>query len=258
MIMKRKRLSIWRFLGVFALFFIVNIFPVSSAWADALRSSDDFKNIPVKVIRKLEVPAGYHEGLFYDGKNMWLANGQCGKIWTIDLSSGAVLATINPIGTFTEGITGYEEGSYFVTDWDAQRIYRARVVSGNMVADAEFSFEPAHPTGVIWTGKRLFAITWTRGMGTKFCLIEMDREMKPMRSFRIQRIHEPCMMAWDGKYLWISSWYSKQVYKVDIDTMEILGAFCAPVSMATGIAWDGKYMWITGTYGDIYQLEIGA
>ncbi len=246
------------FRGTFILTGVFLLLNTAVAECQALRSSDHFKNIPVKIVKKLEVPSGYHEGLFFDGKNMWLANGQCGKIWVIDLSSGTVLSTINPLATFTEGITGYETGSYFVTDWDTQKIYRAHLVGDSLVSDLEGCLEPAHPTGVIWTGKKLFVITWTRGMGTKFCLVEMDPvELKPLSSHRIQRIHEPCMMAWDGHYLWISSWYSKQVYKVDIDTMEILGAFCSPASMTTGIAWDGKYMWVTGTYSDMYQLEIG-
>lgn len=253
--------TLFRWLNLFAsIVFLcaVNVFEDANAEIDTLRSSDSFKNIPVRVVRKVQVPSGYHEGILYDGRDMWLANGQCGKIWAIDLDTGEVVSTINPIGTFTEGIAKFDDSSYFVTDWDTQRIYRAHLVGADLISDAEASFEPAHPTGVAWTGKKLFAITWTRGMGTKFCLVEMDKDMKLIRSLRIQRIHEPCMMAWDGQYLWISSWYSKQVYKIDIDTMEILGAFSSPVSMSTGIAWDGKYMWVTGTYGDLYQLEIGS
>jgi len=243
---------------IICVFCVLSVFGNAYAEIDTLRSSDNFKNISVKVIRKVQVPPGYHEGLFFDGKHMWLANGQCGKILAIDISTGAVTSTIEPIGTFTEGITRYDDNSYFVTDWDAQKIYRSHLSAAFLISDAETSFEPAHPTGVIWTGKKLFIITWTHGMGTKFCLIEMDKDMKIIRSLRIQRIQEPCMMAWDGRHLWMSSWYSRLVYKIDIDTMEILGAISSPVSMATGIAWDGKHMWVTGTYGDLYQLEIGS
>jgi hypothetical protein len=69
-------------------------------------------------------------------------------------------------------------------------------------------------------------------------------------------MQEPCQLAWDGKYLWMSSWYDRRVYKVDVERMEAIGYFCSPVERTTGIAWDGKYLWLTATHGDLYKIEI--
>ena len=67
---------------------------------------------------------------------------------------------------------------------------------------------------------------------------------------------EPAHMAWDGRYLWITSWYYRNVYKVNPDTWTIISYFLAPCNKPTGIAWDGKYLWITGTYADLYKVEL--
>ena len=221
----------------------------------SLKASPNYKNIEIKVIKKLQLPAWYHEGLFYDGKNMWVANGNKGKLWIVDVDSGAVLSEIAPVADFMEGMTRIDSG-YLITEWYAEKLYRARIEDGKINVQSDMSLAPAHPAGLVWTGERLYVITWTRGLGTKFDLLEMDGNLKLIRKIRANRIEEPAHMTWDGAYLWITSWYNRRVYKIDVKTMEILGSFLAPVKLPTGIAWDGKYMWLTGTYGDLYKLEI--
>jgi glutamine cyclotransferase len=226
--------------------------------AAVLRSAECYGTISSKVVRRVPAPAGYHEGLMLDGKVMWLANGQCGKVMRIDLDTGVPIKAIDPISTFTEGVSRYGDKGYFVTDWDDKKLYRAKLEGDKLVPEASVSFDPAHPAGVAWTGSRLFVITWTRGMGTKFDLVELDADLRVLCRYRMRRIQEPSQLAWDGKNLWISSWYSKLVYKVDIDAMEILGSFHSPVSLTTGIVWDGSSMWVIGTDSDLYQLTIGS
>jgi len=221
-----------------------------------LKAAPDYKSITVRIVKKISLPRWYHEGLFYDGKNIWVANGRRGKIWVVDVSSGAVLSELAPISDFTEAITKIADNEYFITDWKEKRLYRARIDDDRIIAESGQSVAPAHPAGAVWAGRRLFVITWTRGFGTKFNLLEMDRDAKLIRKIRIARIEEPAHAAWDGKNLWITSWYNSRVYKIDPDRMEVTGSFVSPVSLATGIVWDGKYMWLTGTYGDLYQLEI--
>ncbi len=222
----------------------------------AMKAAPDYRSISVKIVRKISLPVWYHEGLFYDGKSIWVSNGRGGNVWVVDPSSGSIASEIAPIANFTEAMTPMGGGAYFITDWDEKKLYRARIEKGRLVTESEVSLEPAHPAGVIWTGKRLFVITWTRGFGTRFDLLEMDGSARLIRKVRIMRIPEPCQMAWDDKNLWISSWYSRRVYKIDTEKMQVMGSFVSPVRLTTGIAWDGKYMWLTGTYGDLYQLEV--
>lgn len=225
--------------------------------ADDLVSGKDCKEIPVTVVNKLSIPKGYHEGLFYDGKCFWLANGENGDVWAIDPASGVVTSSLRAVSDFVEAFIKTDNGQMFTTEWNTKRLYRVSIADNALSPDKEISFEPAHPAGLICANGRIFTVTWTRGMGTKFRLIELDKDLNIIKDMLIKDIQEPDQLAWDGKNLWISSWYSKLVYRVDIDRWEMTGYFRSPVSKTTGIAWDGKYMWLTGTYSDLYKIEIG-
>ncbi|MDD3904937.1 MAG: hypothetical protein PHS46_00210 [Candidatus Omnitrophica bacterium] len=235
---------------------ILSPLPVFSASREALKKSPAYEAIPAKVVARILLPEGYHEGLFSDGGNIWVANGEKGKVWVIDTESGRRVFDIESIAGFTEAISRKSEDLLFVTDWDEKKLYKARLENDKLKPEAWVSLSPAHPAGVVWNGEKLFVITWTRGMGTKFDLLEMDGGMKLLNVMSIQDIQEPAHMAWDGKYLWITSWYDPLVYKIDMKKREIIGAFRSPVSRTTGISWDGKNLWLTGTYSDLYKMEI--
>jgi len=215
------------------------------------------KLIAAKVTVRIEIPTWYHEGLYFDGKNIWVANGIKGKIWVVDLAAGKVIREINPAGTFTEAMTSTEKYPYILTDWDIKKIYTARLEDNIMSVEKEVSLEPAHPTGTVWNGKNLFVLSWTRSLtGTKFHLLKMDSDFNILKSYKIDKIQEPCQMAWDGRNLWVSSWFENRIYKIDVDTLDVLGYFKSPVKNTTGVAWDGAHLWVTGTYSDLYKIEL--
>ncbi len=225
--------------------------------AQELIAGKDLRKIPATVIKKFSVPRGYHEGLFYDGKSLWLANGDKRNILVIDPSSGIVTSSVRGVSDFVEAFIKTDDGSAFSTEWNTKKIYRVKIEGGGLLPDKEASFDPAHPAGLICAGKRLFVVTWTRGFGTKFHIVELDAELNIINRVVIKEIQEPDQLAWDGRDLWISSWYSRAVYRVNIERWEISGYFKSPVSKTTGIAWDGRYMWLTGTYSDLYRIDIG-
>lgn len=224
----------------------------------AVERSDEYQaRIKTKVVKKVKLPSGYHEGLYFDGANIWVANGKGRMIWVVDPSSGKVLSEIEPVGTFAEAITSAGDGTYWYTDWDAKKIYRVKIADGKMEVQYDISLDDAHPAGAVWTGDKLFLITWTRSIsGTKFHLLQLDENEKMFRKMQIKRILEPAHMAWDGKNLWVTSWYNQLVYRIDVNTFKVTGSFGSPAPDTTGIAWDGKYFWITGTHADLYQVEI--
>ena len=242
-------------LATILLFFFATTFPAS---AQEIKPAKDMRRIPAKVLRRIDIPTWYHEGMFYDGTSLWLANGEKGKIWVIDTSSGKVTSEIVPVADFAEALMRRPDGALFTTEWFTMKVYKVRLEGGHLMPESELSFYPAHPAGLASDGKRLFVVVWKRGLGTKFELVELDADMKIANRMIIKGIHEPDQLAWDGKDLWVSSWYSKRVYRIDTVAWEITGYFNSPVAKTTGIAWDGKYMWVTGTYGDLYQMEIGG
>ena len=123
---------------------------------DSLKKAEEYQaNIPVKVIRKVELPKGYHEGLFIDGNNMWVNNGEKGKTWIIDLSSGKVISEIEPPGTFTEGISGAPDGKFWITDWDTKKLYLTKIEENKMIPVSERSLEPVSYTHLTLPTKRI-------------------------------------------------------------------------------------------------------
>lgn len=223
-----------------------------------LKKARSRKTISAQVVKRVGLPRGYHEGLFFDGKNIWVNNGRNKKTWVVDPISGRILSAIDPVGLFTEGMTAVSDGSLFVTDWAAKSLFRVHISADKMVEESSVSVLPAHPTGIAWDGVSLYVVTWTRGvLGTKFHLLEMKPDGTILRKFLFRYINEPAHLAWDGKNLWVTSWYDKFIYKLDIGKREIAERFRSPVSRTTGIAWDGSSFWITGTYSDLYQVRLG-
>jgi DNA-binding beta-propeller fold protein YncE len=219
--------------------------------------SKDYKEIKSKVAAKVKIPKWYHEGLYFDGKSIWVSNGKKGDTWIVDTGTGKVIRRIKPAGQFTEAIIPKDKDTFFVTDWDAEKVYTANIEGDKMYALSEKSVEPAHPAGAAWNGSNLFVVTWTRSLaGTKFNLLKMDADLNIISTEEIIKILEPAHLAWDGKYMWISCWYSNRVYKVDMERLEILGYLRSPAALTTGIAWDGKYLWVTGTHDNLYKMEL--
>ncbi len=243
---------------IFAAIFVLS--GISSACShqntETLKKSATYETIQVKVVKTIPLPKGWHEGLCLNERYLWVINGEGGKIWAVDKESGEVSSTITPVAGFTESVSKTPDGRFLIPDWDEKRLYKASLDKERLVPESWVSVSPSHPAGAVWTGDRLFMITWMRGMGTKFDLLELGEKMNLLSAVSIQAIEEPAQLAWDGEYLWISSWYDQLVYKVDTKRWEILGSFRSPVSKATGIAWDGKYLWLTGTYSDLYKMEI--
>jgi len=219
--------------------------------------SKEYKEINAKVVSHIKIPHWYHEGIYLFGNDIWVNNGERGDTWVINKSSGNVTRSIKSAGPFTEAVIPKDKDTFYASDWDAEKVFISDIEENKMCAITEKSVGPAHPAGVAWNGSNLFVITWTRSMtGTKFHLLKMDPDLNILSSEEIDKILEPAHMAWDGKYMWISCWFSKRIYKIDLEKSQILGYMSSPANRTTGIAWDGKDLWVTGTYDDLYKLEL--
>ncbi|HNX91264.1 MAG TPA: hypothetical protein PKY78_00400 [Candidatus Omnitrophota bacterium] len=219
-------------------------------------SISQVKEIATKIIRQIEIPKGYHEGLLLSGGEIWVNNGEEGETWVIDVSTGTKLRDIKPIGSFSEGISWVSGNKYWVTDWREGALYLVHISADITIAEKEYRLGQMYPAGVVWTGQYIFVILWGRGPEGTYDILKMDGEGNIIRVDRLKEINEPSQLTWDGKNLWITSWCDKKAYKLDPDTYEILGFFETPMNDATGIAWDGKSFWITGTRSDLYQVEL--
>lgn len=213
--------------------------------------------IPVEVLKTVLLPrGGYHEGLLFDGENIWVNNGRNINTWVIDPETGDMVREIIPPGTFTEGITRADDHRYWVTDWDERKLYRVTIEQDKMISDLEVSMAPARPTGVVWTGEDLYVMTWTGTVQKRYHLLRLDPEGRVLERMRMRGMPEPSQLTWDSKHLWITSWENQRVYKVDPAARRVLGHFISPAKRSTGIVWDGEHFWITGTYDRLYKINV--
>ncbi len=248
-----------RFMKMFLVVFFCNILSNSAAFSkDATLSySENYApRMPIKVQKKIALPKGYHEGILLHKGRIWVNNGKGQNTWVINPETGEVESEIKSAGRFTEAIAPASDGLFWITDWDDKRIYRAKLKTDEWEIMSQIPLQNARPTGIVRAGDAMYVITWERGLGTKYYLSKFDKEGNISERIRIKRIHEPSQLAWDGNALWITSWYSGIVYKINIDSLEVEGSFKSPAAAVTGIAWDGKHFWITGTSADLYKVEI--
>jgi len=214
------------------------------------------KHIEIRSINEFDLPKGYHEGIHFDGENLWVSNGEKINTWIVDSRSGEIIKEIEPAGRFTESIVRAGDGSFWVSDWEDKKLYRVKIENNIMIVEQEVNLDPVRPAGMVSDGKHLYVILWDRGMGTKYFLLKMDNAGKVLNKIKINDIPEPSQITWDGTNFWITSWFDNYVYKIDLAVHKMLGAFKSPVSKTTGIAWDGKSFWITGTHANLFQVEI--
>lgn len=243
---------------------ILAVFAASAQCEDAspkikvLKISKTYKaNIPVNITKVMSLPEGYHEGLFIEGDKLWLANGKEGNVWVIDLPSGRLVKEIESDKTFLETIFFAPDGTLWITDWDSKELCRVKPEGSKLISETQLSLSPSHPAGAVWAGDYLYIITWTRSVvGTKYHILKVDKNFNLTEKTRLSGIEEPSQITWDGKYLWISSWFSRRIYKIDPGSWKLCGYLRTGIDKTTGIYWDGKCFWFTGTKEGLYKAEL--
>jgi len=247
------------FIKIFIMFLFCWIFSFKPAFTEdmTLSYSDNYApRIPIQIVKKIVLPKGYHEGISFYKDRVWVSNGKGQNTWVINPETGDVESEIKSAGKFTEAIARAADGLYWITDWEDRTIYRAKLFEDQMEIKSSIPIQDARPAGIVRADGAMYAITWDRGLGTKYYLLKFDKEGNISARITIKRIHEPAHLAWDGNALWITSWYSGIVYKINIDSLEVEGSFKSPAGETTGIAWDGEHFWITGTNADLYKVKI--
>ncbi|MFH1837226.1 MAG: hypothetical protein ABH862_03830, partial [Candidatus Omnitrophota bacterium] len=205
-------------------------------------------NMKAVVIKKIDLPRGYHEGILLYDDRILVCNGRGLGTYIIDPLDESVTGEIEPFGTFTESLAPAGDDMFWLTDWEEKKIYKVKIEGNKISSYSEMSLAPSHPAGVIRLGEKLYVITWTRSLtGTEYHLVQLNNNGEVLQKRHLRGISEPAHIAWDGEHFWITSWYNQKVFELDINTFEIKRQFKSPAKKTTGIAWDGKHFWITGT-----------
>jgi len=99
-----------------------------------------------------------------------------------------------------------------------------------------------------------------------FILASLINQINPVSGKVVKSFDAPNWgstgIAYDGKYLWLSSWRSDEIFMIDPINENVVKSFSSQSSGSpVGLAWDGNYLWVAGIeaggFGEngIYKID---
>jgi len=181
-------------------------------------------------------PTGdYPTGLTWDGTHVWLADRDCGRLYAIDPTSGALVDSVECPAFSPLGLA-YGEGSIWVSGYYEDGIYRLDMATRKVVD--VISAPGDLTTGLAWDNGYL----WACDASAKE-IVKLD----PLDGTTIKTIRAPSRysngLAFDGKYLWVSDRRNDKIYSVVPETGLVVLALDSPGPYPRGLAWSGEGLW---------------
>jgi len=178
-------------------------------------------------------PGPNPQGLAWDGNYLWNLDQTDHKIYKIDPSTKTVV-------DFIPTPTDNPEDFYTGLAWDGEDFW----VAGYRVERNNETYLYEVTNSAIYK-MSLTATTSLTGTATVSLTIPLEEEYKM-----------PLGLAHDGDNLWISTYNSTQIWRMDPDTGEIADTGKpAPNTGTYGMTWDGLYLW-TGSWHSRYIVQL--
>ncbi len=211
-----------------------------------------------EVISSFKTPATYPSGLTFDGTNLWLADRETDKIYSIDPKTGKVLHTIEspaywPMGLAWDGEYLWNADFRGLTDIYEDKdgmIFKIDPKTGNILKTLKAPSKS--PVGLAWDGEYLWCVDDVKDKVIQFSTVDgttINSFTSPSTS--------PAGLSFDGKYLWISDRIKDEIYMVDPATGYVIVIADAPGPYIQALAYDGKDLWAADYEDDkIYKVKI--
>lgn len=199
--------------------------------------------------------SGYSEGLHFHGGFLWNSNPD--SIVKIDPKDGTVVEKFKPATTYSESIV-WALGKLWNVSFRDNGLY-AGAPSKNSVEFKKIGEVPeVHAWGIEFIQGKIVV---TGDFSAKLYFLDpKNGKLVKILTTEIKDVED---LAWDGKYIWASSFSMSRgsVFRIDIQTGKTKDEFLLPVAsqcpVIDGIAVEGKTLWITGKYcPSIYQLKL--
>lgn len=215
---------------------------------------------PLKLIGKIP-HTGYSEGLDYFEGHLWNAFPE--SIAKIDPKDGSVLLRFKPATDYSESIMWFQ-GKLWNLSFSNNGIYNGVLKDGKVAFKKVGTVPEVHGWGITTNGKEII----TTGDYSDKIYFMNPKTLKVLRTISAHTKQNEKVSglednAWDGKYLWDSSFnsYRGQIFNIHPESGLVEDFYDLPdkedCPVIDGIAFDGKSLWVTGKHcPSIYHLEL--
>lgn len=208
----------------------------------------------LEIIKKIP-HSGYSEGLDFHEGFLWHALPK--EIVKIDPKDGQVLARFSPASEYSESIKWFN-GRIWNLSFSDNGLYQGELKGTSLVFKKITTLPEPHGWGIERIGNDLVV----SGNFSSYLYFFDTQKMKWGRVLKTEAT-EIEDLAWDGQWLWSSSFssHSGKIFALDISSGKIQGFWALPEKdqcpVIDGIAVQGKTLWITGKdCPSIYQVKI--
>lgn len=196
------------------------------------------------VMTSFAAPSTYPSGLTFDGKNLWLCDGNANLVYQLT-RSGVVVSSfsVNPPIIGPEGLT-FDGKNLWIGDQTNINIFQYQ---RNGVLIDSFA-TGSRPRGIIFDKKNLWVLT------------DATAELRNRGGVLINALAKPEVATqdatFDGKNLYMIGYTNNRLYVVARDGTVINFVSIAAIdAIPMGLTFDGQYLWFCGRATNrIYML----
>ena len=202
---------------------------------------------PGKIVRTLNAPGGFCNGITFDGTHLWVADYKADRLFKLDVESGAVVGSIPSPAFWPTGLA-WDGKCLWNADLKTGKIYKVDPADGTVLKT--ITAPSKNPEGLAWDGQTL----WVSDLKDKK-IVRIDVTDGTDVHTLTAPAQAPCGLAFDGTYLWCSDRTKDELYMIDPTAGDVLMILDAPGPYARGLAWDGECLWNVDYQNDkLYRL----
>ena len=201
------------------------------------------------VIRTIDSPGQYTQGLAYDGTALWIISEN--RLYRVNAQSGAILTSFaGPAGDLQD--LTWDGTALWVTSYQTGTLYRLSPSDGHVLHS--IPSPSTKPVGLAWDGTSLWH---TADNGRLY-------RLDPASGAILQDVANPLvnsttMLAWDGSQLWLSAYSGSQLSRYRITDWQRTLSVPSRASGSKGIVWSEGNLWNAGFNDDtIYLIYVTA
>ncbi|MBE7559383.1 hypothetical protein HS125_10690 [bacterium] len=181
-------------------------------------------------------PSNHAYGLAWDGRSLWTADYDAGRMFELNPDSGAIRRSLGLPCRKPTGLA-WDGRRFWVASESTARLYRLEPRRGRV--EETLPAPVQRPAALAWTPEGLWLAD--RSGGTLY-LID-SRKGQVLRTLSTEAVR-PRGLAWDGQHLWLHCALNQAYYCLDPKTGDPIRVVYSPSGLARGLAWGPGGLWV--------------